>query len=224
MKRAPDSGFTLLELLVATTLLALLLAILFGGLRTGTRVWEAGEQRGADVARLQAAQGFLRRQIGELYPLRVPGRAGELVTVAFDGATSSVTFTGLLPAHFDMGGFQSIRVGEIEDDDGRHLGVEWFPYDPDGEPPADLPEEQRTRLLEKIDTVRVSYFGRDDPTDVPVWRDEWRAREAPPLLVRLQVTLEDGDRRYWPELIVRVPTVDPQIDRDLDEEEEDEED
>jgi prepilin-type N-terminal cleavage/methylation domain-containing protein len=37
---AADAGLTLLELLVAITLLGLLMAALFGGLRLGARAWE----------------------------------------------------------------------------------------------------------------------------------------------------------------------------------------
>ena len=225
--RSVEAGFTLLELLVAATLLALLMAILFGGLRTGSRVWEAGEQRGAAIARLQAAQGFLRRQISELYPLRLTAEAGDPAAVAFVGEEATLAFSGLLPAHFDIGGFQTIRVGTVEDDAGRHLGVEWFPYDPDGEMQTDLPDEQRVHLIENIDSVRFSYFGTDDPQDAPTWADEWTDRESSPLLVRLEVAFEDGDRRYWPELVVRVPITNPVIDRgrgrgqDQDENEED---
>jgi general secretion pathway protein J len=221
--RSREAGFTLLELLVAATLLALLMAILFGGLRTGTRVWEAGEQRGADIARLQAAHGFLRRQISELYPLQRTARAGDAATVAFDGDEKSVTFTGLLPAHFDIGGFQSIRVGALEDDDGLHLGVEWVPFDPEGGPPADIPDEQRARLLENIDSLSISYFGAEDPDDAPAWVDAWTEQASAPLLVRLEVSFEDRDRRYWPELIVRVPTTSPVFDRDFDVEDADDE-
>jgi prepilin-type N-terminal cleavage/methylation domain-containing protein len=42
-RRATEHGFTLLELLVAITLLGLLMAALFGGLRLGARVWETAD-------------------------------------------------------------------------------------------------------------------------------------------------------------------------------------
>ena len=40
MTARDHNGFTLVELLVATTLLALLSVVLFGGLRFGARAWE----------------------------------------------------------------------------------------------------------------------------------------------------------------------------------------
>ncbi len=60
-----DQGFTLLELLVAITLLGLLMAALFGGLRLGARVWETGETRLDASARVQIVQDFLRQRLAE---------------------------------------------------------------------------------------------------------------------------------------------------------------
>ena len=53
--RAAERGFTLLELLVAITLLGLLMAALFGGLRLGTRVWETADARLDSSANRRAA-------------------------------------------------------------------------------------------------------------------------------------------------------------------------
>ena len=58
-------GFTLLELLVAITLLGLLMAALLGGLRLGARVWETGEDRLDASARIQVVQDFLRQRLAE---------------------------------------------------------------------------------------------------------------------------------------------------------------
>ena len=39
------AGFTLLELLIAMSLLGFILALLFAGMRLGARSWDAGEAR-----------------------------------------------------------------------------------------------------------------------------------------------------------------------------------
>jgi general secretion pathway protein J len=195
-------GFTLLELLVSMTLLALVLGLLFGGLRTGTRVWEESARRGDDLARLQAVHGFLRRQLGELQPLAQRQR-NLAPRSTFSGAREEVSFTGFLPAHFGFAGFQVIGLGVVEDDDGRHLGVWWYPFDPDGEPPPRLPEEQRTLLIEDVDEVEFAYYGAPGRRAEPQWNDLWEDMEHPPRLVRLRVAFADGDPRTWPELVVR---------------------
>ena len=203
-ERPRESGFTLLEMLVAATLLALLMAVLFGGLRTGSRVWEASAVRGDDLARLQSAHSFLRQRIGELYPLRLTVSAGALSSLAFNGTSSSLTFTGLLPAHFNVGGFQTIHIEASEEEDRRDLTVAWLPFDARGSGSNTPSEDQKTHLIENVAEVRFSYFGAPEPGDEPTWLDEWRAQSAPPSLVRIEVSFQENDRRYWPELVVRV--------------------
>ena len=50
------AGFTLVEILVAITLLGLLMAALFGGVQLGVRAWEASEARLDDSSRLPACR------------------------------------------------------------------------------------------------------------------------------------------------------------------------
>jgi general secretion pathway protein J len=201
-----ERGFTLLELLVSMTLLALVLGLLFGGLRTGTRVWEAGARRGDDLARLQAVHGFLRRQLGALQPLAQRQR-NLAPRSTFSGAREAVSFTGFLPSHFGFVGFQVIVVGVAEDDDGRHLGAWWYPFDPDGESPPRLPEEQQTLLIEDVEAIEFAYYGAPGRRAEPQWNDYWQDMERPPRLIRLRVEFADGDPRTWPELVVR-PAID----------------
>src|SRR5579864_2460479 len=68
-----DAGFTLLELLISLTLLAVLSAILFGGLRFGTRAWERSEVMASETDEIAIAQNFLRRQLSDAYPLLTIG-------------------------------------------------------------------------------------------------------------------------------------------------------
>ena len=58
MRANGERGFTLLELLIAMTLLGLLMLGLFGGLRLGARVWEAGDARAAYEAEAGDVPGF----------------------------------------------------------------------------------------------------------------------------------------------------------------------
>jgi len=64
----PESGFTLLELLVALALLALLTAGLAPSLRLGSHAWDAVDHEASEAAELQTTQDFLRRAISEGYP------------------------------------------------------------------------------------------------------------------------------------------------------------
>ena len=64
------TGFTLLELLIAMSLLGFILVLLFGGMRLGARSWDAGEKRAENATHLALLQGFLRRELSQVTPFR----------------------------------------------------------------------------------------------------------------------------------------------------------
>ena len=202
--RRNQDGFTLIEVLVAMTLLGLVLAALFGGLRTGVRVWDSQDRHSDALGRLIAAQGFLRRQIAEAAPLDYPAVGGGPPAAVFEGDANSVTFAGLMPSHFGLAGYQVIEVGLVRDGDGgRQLGVRWWPFDAqDPAPPAAVPEEQTAVLMDGVDGVTLSYFAPAVEGGPGQWADRWRDQPAPPDLVRIEVTFPPGDGRAWPALVV----------------------
>ena len=209
-------GFTLLEILIAMTLLGLLMAMLFGGLRLGTRAWEASDVRSADLARLEAVHGFIRRALTGAYPLLGTGDDDAKRRIAFTGGAEAVAFTALMPAHFGVGGFYTITLAVEDGADGARLIFRRQLYrsgDEDAPPPparlgeASLrrsldagDEDQEKILLEGIAKAEFSYFGAADNDETPAWRDEWRDRKSLPDLVRLSVTF--ADKKAWPDLVV----------------------
>ena len=68
-RQAAEHGFTLLELLAAIMLLGLLMAVLFGGLRLGARVWETADARLDASTRIQIVQDFVRQRLAAALPL-----------------------------------------------------------------------------------------------------------------------------------------------------------
>ena len=104
--RAAEHGFTLLELLVAITLLGLLMAALFGGLRLGARVWETADARLDASMRTQIVQDFVRQRLTETLPLETTAartRRGGRLRIAFVGTIEAVRFASLLPENLGAG-------------------------------------------------------------------------------------------------------------------------
>jgi general secretion pathway protein J len=201
-KHRHERGFTLLEVLVAITLLGVLMAALFGSLRLGARVWETGEARLDASARVQVVQDFLRRQLGQTIPLievtEDPRASGRLL---FEGDQDRLRFVSLLPEHLGAGAWH-MELGVSEPAQvgaPGNLVIRWRRLDRTGE--ADTPAEERI-LIERVERLEIAYFGAAPAAAKPTWWQEWQRQPSLPNLVRVRIGFPEGDGRSWPELIV----------------------
>lgn len=204
-KRAGERGFTLIELLIAMTLLGLLMLGLFGGLRLGARVWEAGDTHSADRTRIEAVQRFIRTYLGGARPLAAADRTGDDM-VSFIGRADGLDFAAVLPSHLSAGGFSHVSLGLSDRDGGRALVVTRGPLRRREDGRAELFEFDRDAetsvLLDGVTSLEVSYFGARSGRDEAEWTDRWDDEGGMPLLVRIRVGFAEADRRTWPELTV----------------------
>ena len=204
MSAMRERGFTLLELLIAMTLLGLLMLALFGGLRLGVRVWEAGDARSADRTRIEAVQRFIRTYLGQARPLAAADRTGDNV-VAFIGRGERLDFTAVLPAYLSAGGFEHVALSLADRDDGHGLALEHGPLQRREDGRAELfqlDEAETAVLLDNLAAVEFSYYGARDRGDDAEWTDRWDDDQRLPLLVRIRIEFPESDRRIWPELTV----------------------
>lgn len=194
------AGFTLVELLVAVAILSLLSALLFGGLRFGTRAWERAEAHAGLASEVQLVQAFLRQRLGQAAPLRRRDDDGA-TTVLFDGASTAVRLVTVMPVHLETGGYANLELG-FERDAGR-LMLRWRPFDFSAGASRTQAEEVRI-LLDRVDEANFAYFGpvSDDGNSAPKWQTEWRDRARLPELMRLRLRFSDAGRGHWPELLV----------------------
>ena len=86
MKRGDQRGFTLLELVLALSIVAAMLAIVFGGLRVGVRAWQRGEERTESQQHARSLNALLALSLGGTAAYLGPAPAGVQPEVLFQGA------------------------------------------------------------------------------------------------------------------------------------------
>lgn len=179
MARDTQSGFSLVEMMVATALFGFLSAMTLGGLHIGTRVMETGAKRIESNARTHSGYDFLRREIGGAQP------------VAFDGGPDRLSFITLASPYRPAVGYQQIT---LTPEPGR-LVATWRAYTREGGA-GDAPRE--SVLLDNV-TAEFSYFGTIEGERAPRWHRAWRGK-APPALVGIALFHPDG--RMAPGLMI----------------------
>ena len=191
---ARADGFTLVELLIATTLLALLSVILFGGLRFGARAWEAGGESIERTGEVEAVQELLRRTLVEAV---LPEPAGAVPEPSVAGTGGRVSFFAPLPHHLGTGGIG--RYALALDERGQLL-IAWEPRRPERRLEAPL-SASPSAVLQDVAALNLSYYGSLAPGETPSWHESWNSRTLP-LLIRVRIDFPEGDRRRWPDLVI----------------------
>lgn len=183
--RRGEAGFTLLELLVALTILALVVAVGTLGLRVVTRGIERRDATSAQVAAEMQALELLRGQLGRALPLDW-GPQGRFL-VAFEGDADRLRFVNAQPAYQPSSGLVMWELALADGGrGGRRLIVRRVPTGPERAGFGRLAEAEGRELLRVPAGWRFDYFGPigRQPQDLG-WVASWRDAPALPLAVRL---------------------------------------
>ncbi|MGR9106181.1 MAG: prepilin-type N-terminal cleavage/methylation domain-containing protein [Gammaproteobacteria bacterium] len=206
-----ETGFTLLEILIGLVLLSIMLSLLFGAIRMGTRVWDSAEDRAANVDRMLIVEHFLRDHLTTVRPL-IDNFSGDQPVFSFTGNEDSLQFVSDLPNSARLGGLHQFNLDIVPEKDSNVLVAKLKSFYPtlDG---ADAAIED-VRLISGVGSVRYSYYGTDplETAANPIgtgseagvenarWMDRWEDRNDLPLLIRMEIRMHDN--RVWPPLLV----------------------
>ena len=198
-----EAGFTLIELLVALTLLGLISVVLFGGLRFGTRAWEAGNVRAEQLAQVHAVQALLRRRMAQALPPRSEAADKADGRKIFNGTADVLQFLAVVPSRAGVGGIYAFELIVTKDNaQGMLLELTWRLHrsdddaEPGGTPGAGL--GGRRVLIEGLASARFGYLGATAAGQAADWHDRWDSSEAGlPGLIAIEVAFPEGDGRAW---------------------------
>ncbi len=193
-----QAGFSLVELLIALALLGVIAAFLVAGIADARRALSAVDRRGAQAA-VAPVQAVLRRLIKEARP-GSEGPHPPDPKRAFVGEPDRLSFVSSFVPQGQYGGLRRYDIGLETPGSGSGRLVMEHRMALASAAPTPL-DGNRTVLLDGVEALRVRYFGALDQDTPPAWHDSWRHPVNLPLLVSVEVTFAQGDRRQWITLV-----------------------
>lgn len=196
--RSKSNGFTLLEVLIGMSLLAVMMLLLFASLRICVKNWNAGEKKIAQVSQAAIVQNFFQNKLHATLPLNAD--FFEEKQFSFQGNQQQLQFVAPMPSSVGRLGIQlfTLSLQDGKKNDGSELKVDIRPFFPKSE--TEEWEEESIIILKNIQELNFSYFGIDESSTDPIWQEEWLEKKTLPKLVSIDIKLTNGD--LWPQIVV----------------------
>jgi general secretion pathway protein J len=173
-RKGNEAGFTLLELLVAITILSLLLVALSAGVHFAGRAWRSQEDRIGRQGDIHAVQNVLRNMLA----------SGE----AFEGSQQDLKFVGRLPEALARGGLFDIELFS----DGDDLLLSWRPHFKGA---SNGLGQNEAKLLDGVQSLELSYF-----VAAKGWQSLALDKSKPMDVIAVRAQLSNG--RVWPQMMI----------------------
>lgn len=206
-------GFTLVELMVALSLLALLAGLMFGGFRIASQTWQSVEEHNNALSETVQAQRFLRKLLARSEARSVPETRNTSL-LSFQGDAQSLLFLSALPRRnsrvsetawfylalddtnpdFPRLVLKTRALTELEKSipEQPEITFDWYQLVDDFQRPEGIP----ALLTLPANALQLHYLPQEQDGLQPDWQQDWQQQDALPALIKLQ--LEDD----WPPLVV----------------------
>ena len=196
-------GFTLIEVLLATVLLAAGLALALATVKSVMAVSARGEAIASQSERVRAVEEFLRRRLASAMPVAMDVDANNGDLQLFIGEPQRLRFVADVPDYLGRGGPYLHDLGVIGTADQRRLQI-GLTLVQAGRQIPEQPPRAAEPLADELRAVRFRYRGVDPQTGLlGDWQDQWPSHARMPLLVSIEV--EPARGAAWPPLTVALP-------------------
>lgn len=191
-------GFTLIEVMVAVTLLSMVMVATIAAMRTLGNTRSSVEQLTERVDEIRVLSEFLRNTIGAAMPVTRVGSSEEMFTEGksygtyFAGDATRLMWVAPLVGGADMGGVFILYLARVDDT----LELRWLPYQSEVQA-VDWGAVEPRRLLQSVEEFEVGYLGAYGQE----WTDIWEGSQRNPVAVRINIR---SAGKYWPELVIRL--------------------
>lgn len=195
--RPGPRGFTLVEVLVAITLLSVLMLGLGGAVHNMGKAEERIDERLAAADEMRMADAFLRGALGRASPRRVPLPPPARPGVLFSAGAQQLAWVGVMPARYGAGGRHFFRLAaEPLDAGGMGLVLRFLPWS-DASVFPDFSRAESRVLVRDLRELRFGYLDTDRRP--PAWQGDWQVADRLPDRVEVSITTS---RAAWPALVI----------------------
>lgn len=191
-------GFTLVEVLIALTLSAILATLLFSALHAYSKTSSVGHRYVAARQEKIAVFEFIDRQLRELAPLVV--KSSRATQVLFSGNDHKIVYIGRIPSHRSRGGLHrnvleisgsaphqnlTFNYSRLNFDD--EFSMEGFIEQPSMAPRV---------LLKGLSEIAFDYFGPEESGEAPQWMSEWLRADELPRVIRIRLRVDGSIKEH----------------------------
>lgn len=207
MMRSRQRGFTLVEVVLALTIVATLLVVMFGSLRVGLASWQRGDERAEVLERSRSLTQIFTRSLGAAHPYMSWPQRTQPARLLFEGAPDRVAFVTAMPP-FPTAGPIAWTAVTLSQETGPVPGFAVRQKPLPNDQPFDL--GLRPALVDgTVGNVRFRYLRESDRA----WTERWDTVQEKALPMAVEVTLSivqpGRSPQEQPPLIVSLPVTTP---------------
>jgi len=195
------AGFTLLEMLVAVTLVAIMSVALWAVFRISIRSWARGTEFMDANQRHRSILNLVRKQMASTYGLLTVDEQLPMVgpgTLVFSGKKDSVQFISLNSLQFQENpGLTMVSYDVDRNSDGEYALVEresrFLGSVPEGG--ISLAGLKAVPIFESLSSCLLEYFDPGDDSNPSQWVQEWDGQKLGRLPLAVSFTMMSRDPR-----------------------------
>jgi len=203
LKRA--SGFTLLELLIAFTILSLILLVIAGAMRLGSASWERGEEKAEKYQKSRIAFNLLSQQLKSAYPYKIKAKQAEPDYFAFQGTSDSLRFVSSFSLKSKRPEGLVFVTYKIEEEkssekvlkvcEQRVLNKDFMEQTPK--------DEDFLPLIEGLSDIKFEYYKEaEDEETSGEWMEVWDGKEETELPRQIRVNIKWKEKKGESEIVL----------------------
>ena len=197
-----QKGMTLIEVMIAATLMATIAVLSASSLRLALNAWGKTKQQDNHFAEFQNAEAFLRRQLEQAKELSLTSRG--ITKKSFLGDRKSIKFVSRLRIGSAGAGLYltEFRIKEHNSEISLIFSYHIWREDKwDSNITTEIPEKAKTvELLNKIQKADFKYYGKGTHNE-DRWYENWNNLNQMPKLVKFRIKMASTT----PEINIIIP-------------------